>query len=344
MYEIFSHQKSEAGKGFGKYIRGSYLSWLSSRRDKSGPLLSPGIIREKVIPLIDGGQKVVFILIDNLRLDHWRVLYPAIHEYFVAESDELYCSILPTTTHYARNALFAGLMPLDILELYPGMWVGEDEDKGKNLSEEELLRLQLKRLGKNYRVTYDKVTHSKAGRRMTDGISNMLSGDLAVVVFNFIDMLAHANTDEEMIRELASGDPAYRSLLVSWFRHSQLFDFIRMLAAKNVKLVITTDHGSIRVGNPLKILGEKKDSVNLRYKMGRNLNYNSREVFEVKDPSLARLPKADISSAYIFAMGTDYFVYQNNYNYFAGYYRNTLQHGGISMEEMLVPIAILKPR
>jgi DNA-binding response OmpR family regulator len=342
MYEILSLQKAEAGKGFGKFVRNNYASWFGKEADK--PLLSQNVIREKVVPLIDAGNKVILILIDNLRLDHWRVLYPVIHEYFVPETDGQYYSILPTSTQYARNAFFSGLMPLDINELYPELWVEEDEEKGKNMSEEELLGLQMKRLGRNIKISYDKISQIKTGKKMTDNQGSILANDLTVIVYNFIDMLAHANTDEEMIRELAADDPAYRSLLVSWFQHSQLLDFIKMLSSKNVKLVITTDHGSVRVNNPVKIIGERKASVNLRYKMGRNLNYNPREVFEVKDPSAIRLPKSGITSAWIFATGNDYFVYQNNYNYFASYYRNTLQHGGISMEEMIVPFVILKPR
>ena len=235
-------------------------------------------------------------------------------------------------------------MPREIAGLYPGLWVSEEDEGSKNPHEEELLKQQLKRLGINLRIYYEKVIHAKSSKALTDKFSNLLSYDLVVIVYNFIDLLAHANTDLEMIRELAGNDSAYRSLILSWFRHSQLLDFIRLLAGKDITLVVTTDHGSIRVSNPIKVIGDKRTSVNLRYKTGKNLNYNPKEVFEIKDPHSAHLPKQDISSTFIFGMGTDFFAYPNNYNYFVNYYRNTFQHGGVSMEEMMVPLVVMKPR
>lgn len=343
MFEVFRMQKTEAGLGFSKFIRNNYLSWFSANcKDK--PLMSTNIFREKIIPLVDQSKKVFVILIDNLRLDQWRVLYPIINEYYTLEDDGLFCSILPTSTQYARNAMFAGLMPRDIAALNPQLWLNDDEEGGKNLNEEELLQRQLTRLGKKYRLCYEKVVHTKSGKKLVDQFANLLQYDLVVIVYNFIDLLSHANTELEMIRELAVDDSAYRSIVLSWFRHSQLLDIIRLMAENGITVVFTTDHGSIRVNNPLKVIGDRKTSVNLRYKVGKNLNYNPREVFEIKDPHAAHLPKIDVSSGYIFAMNTDFLAYPNNYNHYVSYYRNTFQHGGISMEEMIVPVVTMSPR
>ena len=269
---------------------------------------------------------------------------PVISEYLIAKEDRLFCSILPTATQYARNAMFAGLMPEEIQALNPELWLNDDEEGAKNMNEEELLQKHLNRLGKKYRLYYDKIIHSKSGKKLVDNFNNLLNYDLVVVVYNFIDLLSHANTEMNMIRELAGNDSAYRSLVLSWFQHSQLLDFIRLLAEKDVTVIFTTDHGSIRVNNPVKVLGDKKTSANLRYKTGKNLNYNPKEVFEITDPRLAHLPKSDVSSKYIFSLAHDFFVYPNNYNYFVNYFKNTYQHGGVSMEEMLVPLAIMTPR
>lgn len=343
MIEVFKMQKSEAGLGFGRYIRNNYISWFSEKSTQR-PLLSANVFKEKVFPLVDQGQKVFVILMDNLRLDQWRCLYPIISEYYISVDDSLFCSIIPTATQYARNAMFAGLMPKEISSINPQLWINDDIEGAKNSNEEELLQKHLARLGKKYRFFYEKIIHARTGKKLVDNFNNLLQYDLVVIVYNFIDLLSHANTELEMIRELAGDDSAYRSLVLSWFQHSQLLDFIKMLAEKNVTVIFTTDHGSIRVNNPIKVIGDKKTSANLRYKMGRNLNYNAKEVFEIKDPFQAHLPKPDVSSGYIFALNADFFAYPNNYNHYVSYYRNTYQHGGISMEEMIVPVVTMRPR
>ncbi len=343
MHEIFTLQKSEAGTGFSKFIRANYLGWFG-KNNADKPLLSPSVFREKVFPLVDKGEKVFVILIDNLRYDQWKTVFPTINDYFLVEEDEVFCAILPTATQYARNSMFAGLMPKEIQSLNPGLWLNDDEEGAKNMNEEELLQKQIARLGKKYKMYYEKILNSRAGKKLVESFSNLLNYDLVVIVYNFIDMISHANTEMEMIRELAASDTAYRALIHTWFRHSHLHDFIKLMSDKQIKVIFTTDHGSLRVNNPVKVVGDKKTSVNLRYKIGKNLNYNPKEVFEIRDPFDAHLPKSNVTSRYIFAMDSNYFVYPNNYNYFVNYYRNTFQHGGISLEEMLVPIARMSPK
>jgi CheY-like chemotaxis protein len=343
MMEVFRNQKSDAGLGFGRYVKNNYLSWFSEKTTDK-PLLSPNVFKEKIFPLVDQQRKVFVILMDNLRLDQWRRLYPIINEYYITEDDSLFCAILPTATQYARNSMFAGLMPREIASMHPQLWVNDDIEGAKNSNEEELMKRHLARLSKKYRFYYEKIIHARTGKKLVDNFTNLLQYDLVVIIYNFIDLLSHANTELEMIRELAGDDSAYRSLVLSWFQHSQLLDFIKMLAEKDVTVVFTTDHGSIRVNNPIKVIGDKKTSPNLRYKMGKNLNYNPREVLEIRDPFQAHLPKSDVSSGYIFSMNADFFAYPNNYNYYVSYYRNTYQHGGISMEEMIVPVVVMRPR
>jgi CheY-like chemotaxis protein len=343
MFEVFRMQKSDAGNGFSRFIRNNYLSWFSEKA-KDKPLLSPAVFKDKIFPLLDQHKKVFVILIDNLRLDQWRILQTIIMEYYIPVDDSLFCSILPTATQYARNAMFAGLMPKEIAVMNPALWLNDDEEGGKNLNEEELLQKQMNRLGKKYKMHYEKIIHTRNGKKLVDNFNNLLNNDLVIIVYNFIDLLSHANTELEMIRELASSDTAYRSLILSWFQHSQLLDIIKLMAENRVTVVFTTDHGSIRVNNPVKVIGDKKTSANLRYKVGKNLNYNPREVFEIRDPFTAHLPKIDVSSSYIFAMNSDFFAYPNNYNHYVGYYRNTFQHGGVSMEEMLIPLVTMTPR
>lgn len=340
MDEILRMQKTEANKGFAKFIMSNYFSWFE-RDNKDKPLLSPNVFPQMVFPYLDAGEKVCVILIDNLRYDQWRTILPTLEEFFKLATEELYCSILPTATQYARNALFAGLMPLEIEELFPDLWIAEDEEGGKNLREEDLLEKQVQRMGRNYRIKYDKISNSRAGKKLVENITNLLHYDLFVVVFNFVDILSHARTEMEMIRELAYDESAFRSLTFSWFLHSHLLDFIKELSNHTVRLIITTDHGTVRVSNPVKVIGDRKTTTNLRYKQGKNLNYNPKQVFEIRNPADVHLPKSHISSNYIFATNYDFLVYPNNYNYFVNYYRNTFQHGGISLEEMIVPVSVL---
>ncbi len=343
MADVLAMQEIEANHAFGKFIKSNYLNWLEPTGTTDKPLLSPDLFPQRIFPLLDREKKVVFILVDNLRWDQWKVIYPSIMDYFRIEQEEIYCSILPTATQYSRNAIFAGLMPLRIEQQYPQFWVFDDEDRGKNLWEKDLLQKQLQRAGKDYSFTYEKINNLAAGKKMVENISDYIQRPLLVVVYNFLDMLSHARTEIEMIRELADDEPAYRSLTFSWFQHSPLLELIKSLANHDVKLVITTDHGSIRVQDPVKVVGDRSTSTNLRYKQGKNLNYDPQKIFEIQKPESAFLPRSNVSSRYIFSVDDQFFVYPQNYNHYVKYYRNTIQHGGVSMQEMLIPFVTLTP-
>jgi len=343
MDEVLKMQKLEANNSFAKYIRTNYQSWFGSRQNER-PLLSIDIFRKKIIPLVDGGNKVLVLVIDNLRYDQYRVLAKVLNNYYHVEDEDLYCSILPTATMYARNAMFAGLMPSEIERLYPEFWDDDDNEGHKNRFEFELLQKQLARLGKNFKLFFEKITNVKSGKRMSDYLGNILQSDLSVMVINFVDMISHARTEMDMIKELASDESAYRSLTLSWFNHSSLLDLLKLLAENKVKVVLTTDHGTIRVDNAQKVIGDRETNTNLRYKLGRNLNYKSKAIFEITNPATIYLPSRNVSTSYIFATNADFFAYPNNYNHFAQYYRNTFQHGGISLEEMIIPVVTLTPK
>jgi len=342
--EVLNMQKDEANTQFSRFIEKNYINWLNGTGQEK-PVLSHTLVRDKLLPLLNNAQNPVFFLvIDNLRYDQWKVIQPLIEQYFRVEKDEIYCSILPTTTQYARNAIFAGLMPNEIRKKYPQYWIDEEVEGTKNQFESELLGEQLRRHGKDVKFSYHKILNLNAGKRLAENMSNLMTNELNVIVYNFVDMLSHARTEMEMIRELAEDEPAYRSLMRSWFEHSSLFEIIRFIAQKKSEIILTTDHGSVYVKDPVKILGDRNVNTNLRYKYGKSLKYNSKEVFEVRNPEDVFLPRINVSTAYVFARAGDFFAYPNNYNHYVNYYRNTFQHGGISMYEMMVPVIHLKPK
>jgi CheY-like chemotaxis protein len=341
--EVLKMQKSEANTVFFKFIKENYQSWLNGKASEK-PLLSHTLMRDKVIPLIKNEEAVFLILVDNLRFDQWKILQPVIENYFRVESEEIAYSILPTATQYARNAFFSGLLPSEIEKRFPNYWVGEDDEGTRNQFEFELLTEQFKRLGSNISFYYHKILNMGAGKKLYETINNYLNRPLNVLVYNFVDMLSHARTDMEVIKELADDEAAYRSLTLSWFEHSPLLDIIRFLQQKKISIILTTDHGSIKVGHPTKVVGDKNTNTNLRYKTGKLLQYNESDVYMVKNPQDIFLPRTNISSSYIFAKEDSFFAYPNNFNYYVNYYRNTFQHGGISLEEMLVPFVYLKAR
>ncbi len=342
MAEVLKMQENEANILFSKFVRKNYISWLDPQNNNK-PLLSYSLFSKKIFPHVSSNRPLFFILIDNLRFDQWKVIWTELTGLYRIVEEDTYFSILPTVTQYSRNAIFAGLMPSQISETMSHFWIDDDEETGKNNFEKELFENQLTRKGLKYKWTYNKVSSSQEGKKTNEKVKQLLGNDLNILIYNFVDILSHARTEIDVIKDLAENEPAYRSLTRSWFIHSSLFDLLKMLAAHHVKIILSTDHGTIRVQNPLKIIGDKKTSTSLRYKMGRNLDYNPDEVFELRNPEKAFLPKTNISSRYIFAMNKDFLVYQNNFNYYAGYYKNTFQHGGISLQEMILPVVCLEP-
>ena len=340
MREMLRMQQQQANAAFAKFIAKNYEDWFT---ENERPLMSPDIFKSVLFPMLDNGEKVFLIVIDNFRYDQWKTIQPLVSEFFTIHSDTTYTSILPTATQYARNAIFSGLMPLQIQEMFPELWVDEDEEEGKNLNEKELIQTQLDRFRKRYGFSYFKINESDFCERVIRQLKGLQTA-LNIVVLNFIDMLSHSRTDSKMMRELCNDEAAYRSLTLSWFKHSPTYELFRRIAQLGYRVVLTTDHGTIRVQNPILIIGDRNTNTNLRYKVGKSLNYQSKNAFEIRQPKQVGLPSPNVSSSYVFCTGEDFFGYPNNFNYYAQYYRNTFQHGGISMEEMLIPLITLDPK
>lgn len=344
MHEILTLQKAEANAQFCKFIEKNYLKWL--KNPDTGPTMSHQLFARKVFPSLVDDKPTFFFLIDNLRYDQWKTMHDILIEYYRLESEEAYYSILPTATQYARNAIFSGMLPLEMERTFPNEWQNDEDEGGKNLHEEVFLKHQINRLLRksNNKHSYHKVVSQEQGKDVFEILPNLMVNNLNVLVYNFVDMLSHARTDMAMIRELANDEAAYRSLTLSWFEHSHLLETLKWLAQKNVRVIITTDHGTIRVKKPSKVIGDRNTNTNLRYKQGKNLNFIGKDVLHIKNPHEAFLPKSHVSTSYIFAKDDGYFVYPNNYNHFVNYFHETFQHGGISLEEMIIPYATYTPK
>ncbi|MEO6302925.1 MAG: PglZ domain-containing protein [Bacteroidia bacterium] len=343
MLDVLKMQKSDANTQFFKFVEKNYISWLNGK-NPNPPTMSHTLFKNKFLKELVKDEPVFLLVIDNLRLDQWKVIQPIIQDYYQVVSEEAFFSILPTATQYSRNAIFSGLLPSEMEKMFPNFWLNDEEEGGKNLHEEAFLQAQLKRLGKDIKTSYNKITNFNAGKKLSDNLSNLLQNKLNVIVYNFVDMLSHARTEMEVIRELAENETSYRSITHSWFEHSPLFDIIKQLADKKIKIVITTDHGTVHVKEPTKILGDKNVNTNLRYKQGKALEYNYKEVFEIKNPADAFLPIQHPSSRFVFAREDRFFAYPNNFNHYVNYYKNTFQHGGVSLEEIIIPYIVLSAK
>ena len=341
MHEMLRMQREQANAKFAKFITKNYEGWWTTPSTR--PTMSQDVMKKYVFPLVDEGEKVFFVVIDNFRYDQWKIIQPLLSEWFTVKEEQMYTSILPTATQYARNAIFAGLSPLQIQEMFPHLWIDEDEEESKNNNEKDLIQTQLDRFRKRYDYSYFKVNESDFCEKITKQFKG-LKTPLNIVVLNFIDMLSHSRTESKMMRELANDEAAYRSLTLSWLRHSPTAEMFRRIASLGYKVILTTDHGTTRVSNAVQIIGDKNTNTNLRYKVGKALNCSAKNCFEITKPKQVGLPCPNVSSSYVFCTGDDFFAYPNNFNHYAQFYRNTFQHGGISLEEMLVPIVTLEPK
>jgi DNA-binding response OmpR family regulator len=346
--QTLNEQKREANKEFSKFVEKKYKHWINAIDDIDTPTLTTEITEKYVLNHIkDEKTHVFYFVLDCLRLDQWLIMEKHLREFFKIDKDYYY-AILPTATPYARNSLFSGLFPSEIEKYYPDLWQGKDDDeKSMNKYEKELLQLLLerKKIKLKNDLKYIKIIDPEVGRNFEQNILSYKNNHLTAIVVNFLDMIAHGRSDSDILKEIAPDEPAYRSLTNSWFMHSSLLSTFRAISKMdNVKIVITTDHGSIRSLRGAKVLGDREASTNLRFKYGRNLKVDDKHAIYIKSPHEYKLPKRGVTINYIIAKEDFYFVYPTDYHKYLTYYKDTFQHGGISMEEMILPVITMEPK
>ncbi len=342
VYNIFESQMEEANEHFFSFIKKNYSAWLEN--EEESPLLSHTLFRKKVFPNLQENKTTLLIIIDNLRFDQWKQIETHISPFYRNEEEDLFYSMLPTTTQYSRNALFSGLTPLEMYKKYPDLWVNDNEEENKNLNEAKFLELQLQRINNPISFSYHKIGNTKSGKQLLDNLQNEKNKSLVVAVFNFLDMISHAKTEMDFIKEIASDNKSFSDLTESWFKNSILLEILEKSASLRFNVLLTTDHGMVSVSNPIKILSTKESNNNIRYKSGKTFNFDSKRIFHLQNPEVFQLPKLSLNHSYIFTQGNDYLVYSNEFNKYANLFNNSFQHGGISMEEVLIPFIKLVPK
>ena len=341
MLEMFESQKQAANHQFAKFVETHYPNWIAA--PNTAPLLSHRLMEQNVLPRLSDRQPTLLVVIDNLRFDQWKCLRPLIEPHFKVSEEQTYYSILPTATQYARNALFSGLTPAEMAAQYPEFWKNDHEEGGKNMHEEDFLAALFERKQLKLRWSYHKILNMQAGKQLLQTFQNHQQEQLTVMVYNFVDMISHAKTEMEIIKELAADNKAYRSLTRSWFENSPLAQILQKAKDLGFQLLLTTDHGTLNVTTPSQVISDREASVNLRYKTGRRLTHAAKDVIHCSSPKEFGLPTPFSNSSYIFAKQENYFVYPNNYNHYVKLFENTFQHGGVSLEEMLIPFVVLRP-
>jgi len=342
MLDILQNQKEEANRGFCRFVEKNYVDWINN--EQSEPVMIHKVMRNNIMPMIDNGEKVFLLVIDNLRFDQWKVLKPYFSKYLSVVDEQVISTILPTATQYARNSFFSGLLPLDIAKRYPDLWSDEEDEGNKNDFEEQLVNEFFSRNRRNIKITFHKILNDEYAYSKFSNVKVLKNNELNIFVFNFVDLLSHAKTNVQMLKDLAKDEKAYRAIVKVWFEHSFLKYLLEEISELGATVILTTDHGAVQVRNSVRVIGDRHSSTNIRYKQGRNLDYDRKEVFVIKDPVEAGLPQSNLSTTYIFAKNYDYLVYPKNYNQFVKYYKDTFQHGGISMEEMMIPYITMVPK
>lgn len=342
MSSILQNQKQEANIGFFKFIERNYYDWMQTDEK---PVLSDQVFKEWVKPHLSKDKNTLLIMVDNLRYDQWKAIEPLFSEFYNIEKEQMYYSILPSATQYARNAFFAGMMPAEIEKRFPNEWKNDNEEGNKNQFEKEFLLDQMKRLGlSQLSLQYFKVLNSDFEKKILDDFHQYKNKNLTVIVYNFIDILSHAKTDNRIVSQLIRDDKTYRSITKNWFENSYLLQIVKKAQEEGMKVLLTTDHGTIFVRKPSQVVGDRETSTNIRYKMGRKLVYDEDDVFVIDKAEDFHLPRVNVSSKYIFAKEDIFLAFPKNYNHYVNYYKETYQHGGISMEEMIIPFVTLSPK